>query len=50
MKFLLENWLPLLPIIACLAMHLLGHRHRRHQGVPVEPKRNDQPVQRGTVS
>lgn len=49
MKFALENWIPLLAAIGCIAMHLLGHDHGNHQTAPVKTEGHEPHVQRGNL-
>lgn len=41
MKFILENWLPLLAALGCIAMHLFGHGRRNHQAAAAKAERHD---------
>lgn len=49
MKFVLENWLPLLAALGCLTMHLFGHGHGNHESVRVKAKKHEPHVERGSL-
>ena len=49
MKFVLENWIPLLAAFGCLAMHLFGHDHGKHQAAPAKAQEHDRNAQRGAL-
>lgn len=48
MKFVLENWLPLLAAIGCLMMHLFGHGHG-NQDARVKAEEHEPHAQRGAL-